>query len=316
MGKDISGELEEEERKLEEEIKKREKDAGERLDQLLPENRMEFCSRCGRRIKSIEDYAGKCSVEGCDRLICNDCWQDPASRYCREHADKAPKKPEEVPEDLTKEKIKNLTLNYQTLIEERFEEKPIDWTSRDFFPGARSEIRKREYGEFALVVYTKRLVFFKKKRIELRIFPLDYLSSLEMDVNEMMDRMNSGIQNIAVFVSDSGSLSDHIIDFFGKFSNNFLSMYLLDFENKGIYFNTEDKKTRNYSFWVDPNRKPKGFVDLLKSFSEEMSGRMVISAKSFSKGFGITEEEANKFLDGCKFLSNVRDTDSYIFKKD
>ncbi len=315
MGRDISGELEEEERKLEEEIMKREKDAGERLDRLLPENRMEFCSRCGRRIRSTEDYAGKCSFEGCDHLICNDCWQDPANRYCREHADKAPKKPEEVPEDLTKEKIKNLTLNYQTLIEERFKDQLIDWTSRDFFPEARSKIEKREYGEFTLVVYTKRLVFFKKKRIELRVFPLDYLSSLEMDVNEMMDRLNSRIRNIAVFVSDGGSLSDHIIDFFGKFSNNFLSMYLLDFENKGIYFNTEDMMTRNYSCWVDPNQKPKGFVKILKGFSEEMSGRSVISAKSFSKEFGTTEEEAKKFLDRCKFLSNVRDTDSYIFKK-
>jgi hypothetical protein len=307
--KELEEELEQDEEQLEKEISR--KGRGQDED-FFPGKGMEFCSRCGKKIESIKEYAGRCMVEGCASLLCDTCWSEETTRYCSKHRSSAKK--EEPAETLEDEKAKNFTLNCMEMVEERLKQNPIDWTPHEYIRGARAKVNKKKYGEFTVVIFRKGLVFSRKK-IKIMVMPLDYLSGMEMDLNQMMEKLDRKVHNIAIFASSHGQVTDSVRNFFGKFSNRSFSIYLLDFEKGELHCNMEDMITRNYSPWFDPKQKPKQFPDMLAGFAENMSGRSVISTKKFAEEFGITVEESERFLKKCRFLSEIERTDSFLFKK-
>ena len=81
--KEIESEIDESRHELEADIAQREREAKERLDEILSEKKMEFCSRCNRKISSRTDWAGRCMWTGCENLICRDCWDVHKYKYCR-----------------------------------------------------------------------------------------------------------------------------------------------------------------------------------------------------------------------------------------
>ncbi len=304
------------------EIDQKGQEAEKKLDEILSEEGMEFCSRCGRKINSRMDWGGRCMEKGCNNLICKDCWADPSMRYCLDHRKRYrpehPKEKKKISPDkqiFRDEKVKSLTLNYMDSMEERFRKNSIDWVPFDYFKNPVAKVKKSKYGEFMLVVYSKFLIF-KRKKIQIMIYPLDYMASMQSDLNRILEKIDRKVHNIGVFVSDSNSITKDITGFFGTFSNKCFSLYLVDSEGKKLYFNREDPVTRNYASWFDVGKYPLRIRGLLKSFSEKTSGRNVITAKRASKEFGISEEEAMKFLGKMDFLTPIDETDSFLFKEE
>jgi hypothetical protein len=319
---EIENEIELARKSLEEDVVKKEIEAEEKLDEILSKGKMEFCSRCGRKIDSRLDWGGKCLHEGCENLICKDCWILEEKRFCRKHMDEYTKKEEKPKEERPKEeiekieenKIKSLTLNYMSMIEERFKKNCIDFTREGFLPKTKFKIKEREYGRFRIVIYKKGWIF-KRAKIQIFVKPLELPETLENDVNIMLEDTKKRIHTIVVFVSSSYPIKEGMTKLVEGFSNKRFSLFLEDFESGKLYFNPNDKMTKHYASWFDPNQTPKNFRTLLENMSEKISGRYVISIKTFSKEFEIPEKEGKKILKRCKFLSFIKDTDSFLFRE-
>lgn len=71
---------------LEEDVHKKELEAEERVDYILSKKKVGFCSRCGKRIDSREEWGGNCLHKGCEKLICHECWASGEKRFCVLHA--------------------------------------------------------------------------------------------------------------------------------------------------------------------------------------------------------------------------------------
>ncbi|MBN2043150.1 MAG: hypothetical protein JW754_05085 [Candidatus Aenigmarchaeota archaeon] len=299
------------------EIDTKEKEAEKKLDEILSKNKMEFCSRCGKKINSRMEWGGKCMEKGCKNLLCNTCFSDTEQRYCNDHRGKhLPEKASTPDQQIFRdEKIKSLTLNYMNSIEERFRKLTVDWVPSEYFKNSFAKVKKSKYGDFMLVIY-KKFFIFKSKKIQIMVYPLDYMASMQSDLNSLLQKVDKKVHNIAVFVSDFKSVSKDIASFFEGFSNRRFSLYLVNFENKSMYFNKNDQTTRNYATWFDIDKYPLKFRELLKKFSEKTSGRNVISAKRYSEEFGITKEEAMKYLKKVGFLTHIDETDSFLFKEE
>ncbi|UCC91890.1 MAG: hypothetical protein JSV39_01305 [Candidatus Aenigmatarchaeota archaeon] len=71
---------------LEEDIHGKELEAEERIDYILSRKKEVFCSRCGKRIDSREEWGGNCLHKGCQKLICHECWASGEKRFCMIHS--------------------------------------------------------------------------------------------------------------------------------------------------------------------------------------------------------------------------------------
>ncbi|NOX71838.1 MAG: hypothetical protein GXO64_04035, partial [Candidatus Micrarchaeota archaeon] len=92
---------------LEKIIKENLDDAKENLDNILSEKKMEFCSRCGKKIGSRLEWGGKCIEDGCTNLICEECW-NAGKRKCRIHAENK-KKEKNAEDDVTSKDVSEKT---------------------------------------------------------------------------------------------------------------------------------------------------------------------------------------------------------------
>jgi len=291
-------------------------EAEDRLDELLSKKKMEFCSRCGKKIDSRMDWGGKCLHEGCEELICHGCWASEERRFCRKHLKEYVKKEEvsKVGEEpvMKMERIKRLTLSYMDFLRDRFEKFPcMDWTPEGFISKAGFKVKNRNYGDFRIVVYRKGWIG-KKPRIELLVRPLE--GNFEGMMNEFLER-EKRVHMIIVLTGETPSIDMKTRKFVERFSDKRISLFLEDLEINRLHFNPEEKTTEKYSSWVDPSKVPSNFKDLLANISESMSGRKIVSVKKFSEEFGLDEGTGSKILVGCGFLELIKGTDSFIMKE-
>ena len=297
---------------LEEDIHGKELEAEERLDELLSKKRMEFCSRCGRKIDSRMEWGGKCLHEGCENLICRECWMSEERRFCRKHLKDYVKKEVSEEPEVRMSRMKRLTLSYMDFLRDRFEKfSCMDWTPEGFIDRPVFKIKDRGYGRFRIVVYRKGWIR-KKPKLELLVKPL------EGNIEEMMNEFLEGedeLYTIMVLTADTPSIDMKTKDFVERFSHKRIFLFLEDLEMNKIYFNPQERATEKYSSWVDPNKIPMKFRDILESIAEAMSGRKIISAKKFSEEFGLDEKTSMRILEECRFLERVEGTDSFILRE-
>lgn len=306
--KELMEEIEAARKRLEEETKRKEKEADEKLDELLAKRKMEFCPRCGRKINSRSKWGGKCLHDGCEDLICTECWGSDEKRYCRKHEKDYARK-----EETSEDDIKNLTLNYMNFIGGRMKNFGLDWTPDGFIRKTKTKAKRKRYRDFEMIVYEKRM-FSKKPRVTILVRPLT--EAYEEEANDVIENAeNEGIYTIMVFVGNSSSINQKALKFAGGFSNKKISLFVMNMENGDMHFNAKEKITGKYSFWFDPTKMPVKFADLLKSISESVSGRKVVSVKSFGEELGMEKEEAAKIMRASGLLDEVAETDSFIIKE-
>ncbi|NIO19264.1 MAG: hypothetical protein GTN76_00580 [Candidatus Aenigmarchaeota archaeon] len=315
--KDLRDEVELARKHLEEDIHKKELEAEDKLDELLSKKKMEFCSRCGKKIDSRMDWGGKCLHEGCDQLICHECWTSEERRFCRKHLKEYVKKEEEVSKEgeapeIKMDRMKRLTLSYMDFLKDRFDKfSCMDWTPHGFIGKVKFRIKNKNYGKFRIVVYRKGWVR-KKPRLELLVRPIE--ENIEGMINEFLER-ESKLHMILVLTGDTPSIDIKTKKFVEKFKDKRISLFLEDLEMNKLYFNPEEKMTKSYSSWIDPGKVPMKFKDMLAEIAETMSGRKIVSAKEFSKEFGLEKGIGLKILSDCEFLEKIKGTDSFILKE-
>jgi len=301
---------------LKEDIHEKEIEAEEKLDELLSKKRIEFCSRCGKKIDSRIDWGGKCLHEGCDQLICHECWVSEERRFCRKHLKDYVKKEEKTKEEekpeIKESRMKRLTLSYMDFLRDRFEKfECMDWTPEGFIAKANFKVKNKDYGKFRIVVYRKGWIR-KKPKLELLVRPIE--ENIEGMINEFLES-EKRMHMILVLTADTPSIGMKIKNFVEKFSDKRISLFLEDLEINKLYFNPGEKTTEKYSSWVDPSNVPMNFKDLLGSIAESMSGRKIISAKKFSGEFGLGRGTSLKILSDCGFLEMIKGTDSFILRE-
>ena len=307
---DFEDDVETAERRLEEEAERKEGEADARLDELLSKKKLEFCPGCGSKIRSRSEWGGRCLHDGCAEVICSGCWVDEAKRFCREHRNDYTKKDGE---ETSEESLRSLTLNYMNFLGSRMRKSAPDWTHIGYIRKTKAKTVRKKYGEFEIVVYEKGFLR-KKPRIRILVRPLT--AAYEGEVNGMLEGLKSGrIHTILVLVGGSSPAQQKAAAFAEAFSNKGASLFVMDMENGGFHFNPREKFSEKYSCWLDPAKAPVRFADLLKGFSESVSGRKVVSVRSFSEGMGIGSDEAAKILRECGLLEEAKGADSFIIKE-
>jgi hypothetical protein len=306
--KELMEEIEAARKRLEEETKRKEKEADEKLDELLVKRKMEFCPACGRKIGSRSEWGGKCLHDGCGELICTACFASEEKRYCRKHGKDYAKK-EEASEDY----LRNLTLNYTDFVEGRMKKSGMDWTPKGFIRKTKTKMKKKRYGDFELMVYEKRTLS-KKPRIRILVRPMT--ERYEEETNGVLENPEGeGIYTLLAFVGNPSSISQKAERFAAGFSNKKVSLFVMDMESGDLHFNANEKITGKYACWLDPAKAPMKFADLLKSISESVSGRKIVYVKAFAEELGTGRDEAAQILRESKLLDEVKGADSFIIRE-
>jgi hypothetical protein len=304
--KDLKEEIGAERKRLEEEIRLKEKEADARLDQLLSRRKMEFCPRCGRKISSRSQWGGRCLHDGCEEMVCTECWSDAEKRFCKKHAKDFVRK-----EEATEDEIKNLTLNYMDFIAERLKKHGLDWTPEGFIRKSKIKTERKRYKEFEMVVCEKRMLS-KKPKISVVVRPVS--PETEAETNELLED-TEGVYRVIVFVGTAASMTGRLRKFAEDFSNKRVSLFLADMESGNVHFNPKEKITEKYASWFDPAKAPQKFADLLKGVSESVTGRRVIAAKAFSSAIGVSQDEAARILRQSGLVEEVKGADSFIIRE-
>jgi len=299
-------ELEEMKKRLEEEIKEKEREADEALDKLLSKRKMDFCSRCGRKISSANEWGGKCLHEGCEELVCLECWGSEEKRYCIKHA-KEGERGKEARED----EIKSFTLGYMDFIAERLKKHKLDWSPKGFISKVNVKVERKRYKEFEMVVYEKH---FFSKIPKIRIFVRPVSMGIEAEINEIIENADEDVYHVIIFVGSTASIKEDIKAFGEKFSSKNACLFLIDMESSKIYFNLNEKNVGKYACWFDPKGVPKNFAEVLKEISESVAGERVLDVKKFAEEMGMTHEESFDMLKHVKFLEEVKGAESFIIK--
>ncbi len=347
MGKDsdeqeAESKLEAARKELEADIAEREREAKEKLDEILSDKNMEFCSRCGKKVSSRTDWAGKCLWEGCDNLICNDCWDVNKHRFCGKHAkdvagehEGAPEKkeffrdeeePEAIRIDLSevldeheesrKSKLQYYASEYWRWLQKRMEHSgPIDWTPARYIKNARFRAWKEE-GDYLIDVYAKKW-FWKSTRLTVIISPYDARGDFDENaLNAYLHKTARKLKGYKIFVLVSDGAKMEAANFVNRFSDSSFSLFLAEPKKEHLNYNIKDPVATGYSEWFNQKREPLNFRGRLKRLGDVVSDRTVISVKAASKEFGFHEKDAQDILKSCKFLDPVKGTDTFLMKKD
>ncbi|MCD6496350.1 MAG: hypothetical protein J7K54_03705 [Candidatus Aenigmarchaeota archaeon] len=320
------------------EIMAREREAKEKLDEILSKKNMEFCSRCGKKVSSRLDWAGKCMWEGCENLLCHECWDVNKYRFCKEHAKnivdektEAPEKKEifkEEPEikiDLSDvlegdeesrvSKIQYYASEYWRWLQKNMEKSgPIDWTPHSYIENAKFRAEKKE-GEYVIEVYRKRWLMDSVK-LTIVVCPYDSKgafdsAALSAYIHKTARRYHG--YKIIVLVTDGAGAE--LAQFVNGFSDTSFSLFLAEPKKGHLNYNIKDAITMGYSPWFNQKSAPAGFKERLKKSAETVSGKSVVSEKAASKEFGFGPKDAHDILKSCRFLDHVKDTDTYIWKE-
>jgi actin-related protein len=307
--KELLDEIESTKKRLRDEIKEKEKEADERLDEILSKRKMQFCPRCGRKISSRMDWAGKCLHDGCEELICSQCWSAEEKRYCKKH-DKDYRKREEA----TQDDIKNLTLNYMEFAEYRLKKFRLDWNHEGFIKKAKISRQKKKYGEFEMVVYEKKFLS-RKPKVRILVRPLT--EAFQEEINSALENVDgkNEIYTNLVFIGGSASIGQKALRLANEFSNKKVSLFVMDMESGKLNFNAREALADKYSCWLDPTKMPVTFANLLKQVSESVAGKKIVYAKKFGEQFGKTEGEAADILRKSGMLEEAKGTNSFILKE-
>jgi hypothetical protein len=335
----IKSEIEIAEETLKSDIVQKEMEAESKIDEILSKKKIDFCTRCGAKVESNDDWAGKCLFDGCNNLLCKRCWIMDDRRFCKKHATmvleegKADKKffkeePEEpVPVQKPAEavsgvfkqedrvnKIKNLTERYTEFMKERIHKFGVpNWVPYEFIKKVKFSIKSKEYGKFNIKVYKRGwLFFFKKTKMQILIRPL-IITNVDELLPDITEKIGKAYTNI-VYVSDTESCAP-VKQLFEKANYDTASLFLIDTETNTLYFNRDKPVTEKYSYWFDPKQMPFKFKELLKRSSDIINDRHVVATEKIAKEFGTSEEKALKMLEGCNFLSQIKGTNSFLFKK-
>ncbi|MEM5871445.1 MAG: hypothetical protein QW051_01085 [Candidatus Aenigmatarchaeota archaeon] len=300
--------VEEMREKLLEEIKEKERESDKILEELISKKKMKFCSRCGKVVNYESEWGGKCAQEGCENLICKECWRNEEFHLCNTHSKIYVN---EVKKEVKEDEIKTLTLNYIDILKERLKRQTLDWSPRGFIRNKKVKIFSEVYNDFEAIIYEKGFI---KKRPKIKIFVRQVTKEIEKETNSILEKLDKNVYNIIVFVGNSNIIDKNMVDFSQKFSSANSSLFLIDMENKKIYYNQKEKISEKYADWFDPSKTPKNFLEILESISEIVAGKRVIDAKKFAEEMGLKEEESIEMLKKSKLVEEVKGTKSFIIK--
>ena len=338
--KRIESEIEVARRDLEMDIEKREHEAKERLDDILSEKKMEFCSRCGRKIGSRTDWAGKCLWSDCEKLVCRECWDVKQLRFCRSHSrdvygksEEQAKKREFFREDdgdikvdlramldedteSRKSKLQYYASEYARWLQKRLGEKgPIDWTPTGFLKKPQVKTEKQE-GDSVTTISVKSW-FRKKAKLSVVVTPFD--AGAEFDLNSltaMLHRMSRKYKGYDLFVLVSDAAKLDLVNSVNRLTDTAFSLYMVEPRKGHLYYNIKDPVTSGYSDWFNQKKEPRGFKARLKRLADLVSGRMVVTEKAVVNDFGFREKDVHGILRSCHFLAHIGSTDTFYWKED
>ncbi len=329
MPSDKNSEIELLRRVLKEDLSKREKEAEERIRDILSKKNIEFCSRCNRKVDDRLEWGGKCLGKNCENILCDNCWVVEKKRFCKDHKDQFEaktkneaeakkkvfftKKPLEEPvivekEEEIKERMESLSTGYIEFVKDRLEKSVPDWTHEEWINKPKIDLVVKDF-ELTGEIYKKAL-FGKKLKMKVFVIPLynQQRENIELAYSDL--KMDKGY-NLVVFVGYK--LNSDTIEFVTAANYPNASLMLVEPKN-GLFYTDKKQITRLYSAFFDSKKTPKALIDILKSLAEKVSDREVITLGKVATEFGFSEYETTRLLDSCKFLGKVEDTDSYFFK--
>ncbi len=340
MGRDseeerLESKLESKRKELEIEISEREREAKEKLDEILSDKNMEFCSRCGKKVSSRTDWAGKCMWEGCKNLICNDCWEVNKYKFCRKHAESAAEEEEEFPggdekepdikidisdvldehEESRKSKVQYYASEYWRWLQKRMERSgPLDWTPMHYIKKARFSAGKKE-SDYIIEVYTKKW-FWKSTKLTIVVSPYDSKGGFdENSLNAYLHKTARKLEGYKIFVLVTDGARMEAAHFVNRFHDSSFALFLAEPKKEHLNFNIKDPLTTGYSEWFSQKKKPMNFRHMLKRTGDTVSNRTVISEKAVSREFGFHEKDTGDILKSCSFLEPVKGTDTFLLKE-
>jgi len=328
--KELLSEIEIAKKTLKENLTKKEKEATARIDELLALKKTDFCSRCGRKVSSRLQWIGHCLNPGCENLICNNCWIVEKSRFCKDHYKDIIGKEKEAKEKVFfrkeqpaiqttlketqksteefKDRIEKLATSYSELLKEKLQKSVPDFTPEEFIPKTRIEILSTESGlDFTI---NKKSFFSKKPKLKILLRPVYGKEKSDLDF-ALTKVKTQELYSIVILVGDE--TSKEAINSLSKLSNPKLSVLLIQ-PSSGLIYTDSKQITKIYSKWIS-DQQPDSLRDVLRSLSDDMEGRYVLTTDNVSKEFGFTESESRRLLESCDFLKSVEDTNSFFFKK-
>ncbi|MBI4163586.1 MAG: hypothetical protein HY512_01875 [Candidatus Aenigmarchaeota archaeon] len=316
-------------RVLKEDLSKREKDAEERIHDILSKKNIEFCSRCSRKVDDRLEWGGKCLGKSCENILCDNCWVVEKKRFCKDHKDQFEsktkneaeakkkvfftKKTTEEPvivekEEDIKEKVESLSTGYLEFVKDRMQKSAPDWTHEEWIDKPKLDLVIKDFELISEI--SRKGLFGKKLKMKVFVIPLYNQTRESIELAYSGLKLDKGY-NIVVFVGYK--LNSDTIEFVT--AANYPNSSLMLVEPKNNLFYTDKKQiTRLYSAFFDSKKTPKVLIDILKSLAEKVSDREVITIGKVSVEFGFSEYETTRLLDSCKFLGKVEGTDSYFFK--
>ena len=327
--REILSEIELAKKQLKEDISKKEKAAEQRLDELLSNKKAKFCSRCGKKVSSRTEWRGHCLHSNCENPICNTCWIIEKSRFCRDHyvdivgeekegkekiffrKEPSPlktlltQKPEEV-DDKIKEKIENLTNTYIDLLKDRLSKSFPDFTPEEFIEKSRAKAVISEE-EMNVTVSKKSLL---REEAKLRILVRPLYGKEKSDIEFVLNKLKEFVDVYTIIVLVGDEVSREAANFVDKYSNPQVSL-LLNLPTQNLLYADSKKLTKAYASIFD---KSTNLQSILRSISEDVDGRKVVTAEAVQETFGLREDQTFSFLKTCKFLEFVDDTSSFFFK--
>jgi len=338
--KNAENEIELAKKGLIKDIEEREKDAKAKLDDLLDKKHMEFCTRCKKKISSRTEWAGKCLWEGCDNLICRDCWDAHKYRFCAKHAENVSGSPEtgakkketfgdEDPDikidlksmldkdvDSRSEKLDFFAAEYARWLEKRMEKYgTIDWKPDGWIKEPRL-MREKKDGEHVLTVYTKSW-FRKKPQLSVVVSAFDAKGDPDTDsLLAYLRKASRKHKGHTIFVLVEQGSKMNVINFINKLSDSSFSVFMTDPRKGDLHYNINDGPTASYSLWFSQKREPLTFRKKLKKAADMVSGKLVVSEKQACKEFGFSEKDVHGVLKKCGFLEHIKETDTFFFRKD
>lgn len=325
-------------KELEIDIAEREREAKEKLDDLLSEKKMEFCSRCGRKISSRTDWAGKCIWEDCDSLVCRDCWDVSKYKFCSKHSREVVDEDEEVPkkkeifreeddpeikvdlsdvldehEESRKSKLQYYASEYSIWLRKRMEQAPVDWTPTKCIDKARFKSEKMD-GDYVTEVYNKKW-FWKKTGLTIIVSAYDSKGDFDGNsLNAYLHKTARKLKGYKIFVLVSDGAGIEITHFVNRFSDSAFALLLAEPKKGHLNYNIKDPLTTSYSEWFNKKKEPLNFIGRLKKAGETVSDRTVVSEKAAMKEFGFEGREVHGVMKSCKLLDPVKGTDTYLLK--
>ena len=276
------------------------------------------------------EWSGRCLHKECQSLICDSCWVSENKRYCSGHFEEAlgkekegkkktffkpepleaesPHTPVDLQED-EREKITVLTNSYIDFVKQRFSNLAPDWSAEGSIDNAKSQFKSSLEG-FEITVSSKHF-FSKKDKLKVIVKPVYGRKAEDLDFVLSTIKDEPHIYHLLVLIGNECDAT--ALEFVDTFNKHNASLFLIE-PSKHLIFMDEKPITKSYSPWLDSTKPPQTLRDILRTLvTEKVSGRDTITTKALSDSFGLSDQDAFIFLNSCKFLKFVEDTDTFYF---